>query len=53
MNSESTVKSLLGSTSVTFAGIDMVTEVKPSAKFKTVKIEKATTANVTLYADLS
>ena len=53
MITETAVRELLGNRSSTFAGIDMITIQKPSAKFKNVLIEKHTKANVTIWSDLN
>lgn len=47
-----TIKTLLAGKSCTFAQVDYCTEVKTAAKYKHVKIEKLTTANVQLFSDI-
>lgn len=46
------IAALLSGKSSTFAQIEYVTEIKPAAAYKSVKIQKLTTANVQLFSDI-
>lgn len=46
------IAALLSGKSSTFAQIEYVTEIKPAAAHKSVKIQKLTTANVQLFSDI-
>lgn len=46
------IAALLSGKSSTFAQIEYITEIKPAAAHKSVKIQKLTTANVQLFSDI-